>query len=326
MEPLLSDLTSLVSELAPDTDLLQARIKLASLLAAYDIKPARMPIGNPDIAEKAKLFVAAKKLEGLSPLTLEGYKIELRIFSQYVRKPIDKVTTNDLRTFLAQFDHLKQSSLTRKISVMKSFFGWLEEEELIPRDPTRKIKPPKTGKRLPKALTVMELEMIRDSCETHRERAMIEVLYATGGRLSEIYQLNRQDIDWQAKEAMVVGKGDKERTIFFSDRALYYLRKYLKVRGDAHPALFVTMRRPVHRLSRRGIQREVAHIAERSGVKKKVHPHVMRHTFATLTLNNGADLAAVQSLLGHSSPDTTQVYAHLSSERKREQYQRYLVQ
>lgn len=168
--------------------------------------------------------------------------------------------------------------------------------------------------------------MIRENCKTLRERALVEVLYATGGRLSEIQQLNRQDIDWQGRSAKVIGKGNKEREVYFSPRALYHLRKYLNSRQDEHPALFITQRRPFRRLSRRGIQREIKIIAERAGIKKNVHPHVYRHTFATLTLNNGADLVAVQSLLGHANPGTTQVYAQLTDQRRREQYQRYLVQ
>lgn len=168
--------------------------------------------------------------------------------------------------------------------------------------------------------------MLREACKTPRERAMIEVFYATGCRLSEIQQLDRRDIDWQAKSAKVIGKGNKEREVYFSWKAAYHLKKYLNSRNDIVPALFITERKPYRRLSKRGFQREIKLIALRAGIQKNVHPHVYRHTFATLTLNNGADLSTVQSLLGHSNPGTTQIYAQLSSGRKREQYQRYLVQ
>jgi len=326
MEILVNQLTSAIVELCPGIDPIQARVKVAGILAAYDIKPAQLPGAHPDIRDKIKLFLAAKKLEGLSPITLDGYQIELRIFANSVKKPVDQITTADLREFLGQFEQLKLSSLSKRLSVLKSFFGWLAEEEMIPRDPARRIKPPKTEKRLPKALTIEELEMIREACKTPRERALIEVLYATGCRLSEVQTLNRQDIDWQRNSAKVVGKGSKEREVYFSWKAMYYMKKYLASRGDAHPALFVTERRPVNRLSRRGIQRAVKIIAKRAGIQKNVHPHVLRHTYATLTLNNGADLVAVQSLLGHANPSTTQVYAQLTSGRRREQYRKYLVQ
>lgn len=326
MESLLNQIISEIEKTIPRINLLQIKTEIAAILATYEIRPARIKIAHPDIAEKVKIFLAAKRLEGLSPLTLAGYSLELAIFGRYVDKALNDITTADIRVFLGQFENLKLSSLSRKISVLKSFFGWLANEEMITKDPARKIKPPKPEKRLPKALDPEDLEMIRESCRTLRERAMVEVFYATGCRLGEIQPLNRRDIDWQDKSCRVIGKGGKEREVFFSWKAIYYLEKYLKSRKDAHPALFVTERKPIRRLSRRGIQREIRIIAKRAGVQKRVHPHVYRHTFATFTLNNGADLAVVQSLLGHSNPGTTQIYAQLSSGRRREQYQRYLVQ
>lgn len=326
MEPLLNQLTDEVARMFPGSDLLQARSRIAAILACYDIRPARITIANPDLLEKVKSFLSAKKLEGLSPLTLLGYELELSVFGKYIQKPVNEITTNEIRNFLGQFSQLKTSSLSRKLSVLKSFFGWLTEEEIITRDPTRKIKAPKAVRGLPKALTIEELEMMRENCKTARERAMIEVFYATGGRLAEIRNLNRDEINWQERSAMVLGKGSKEREVLFSFKAMYYLKKYLDSRKDEEPALFVTERRPFRRLSRRGFQREIKLIAIRAGITKRVHPHVLRHTLATLTLNNGADLVAVQSLLGHSNPATTQIYARLSNERKKEQYKKYLVQ
>lgn len=325
-ELLLTQLMDEVLELCPQIDPLQLKMKIAGILSLYEVQPARIPVGHPDIKEKVSLFLAAKRLEGLSPLTLTGYEIELRIFAGAIQKPVTEIRTADIRSFLGQFEHLKLSSLARKLSVLKSFFGWLTEEEIIPRDPTRKIRPPRAEKRLPKALTIEELEMIREACKTPRERALIEVFYCTGGRLSEIQQLNRKDINWQEMSAKVVGKGSKEREVFFSFKAMYHLRRYFAARTDDNPALFVTERRPYRRLSKRGIQREISLIAKRAGINKPVHPHTLRHTMATLTLNAGADITAVQSLLGHANPATTQVYAQLTDQRRKEQYRRYLVQ
>ncbi|KUO74383.1 MAG: integrase [Desulfosporosinus sp. BRH_c37] len=310
----------------PKVDKQVIRQALSVILVQYDIKPALVPNGHPDLAAKIKLFLAGKKLEGLSPLTLEAYALELRIFSEHINKATDEVTTSDIRLFLGGFDHLKTSSVSKKLSVLKSMFGWLANEGVISKDVTKQIKPPKKEKRSPKALTIEELEMIREACITPRERAMIEVYYATGARLTEVQKLNRQDIDYQAMSVLVVGKGDKERTVYFSFKAMYHLKKYLMRRTDDVDALFVTERRPYRRLSTKGIQRAVKRIAARSEVTKNVHTHVFRHTFATLMLNNGADLVAVQGLLGHVDPATTLIYSVLSDEKRKQAYKQYLVQ
>lgn len=252
--------------------------------------------------------------------------MNLNIFAEKVIIPIKEITTSDIRSYLAGYEHLKPASISTKLSILKSFFGWLTEEEIVPRDPTRKIKAPKKEKRMPKALTIEELEMMREHCETLRERAILEVLYATGCRLSEIQQLDINDIDKRSMSARVIGKGDKEREVYLSFKAMYHLKKYLKEREDNCPALFATERKPYRRLSKRGIQRGVGEIAKKANIQKNCSPHTLRHTFATLTLNNGADITAIQALLGHTSPVTTQIYSSLSNERKHSQYKKYLVQ
>ncbi len=323
---LVSQLIDEVEELFGPVDRNKLEARLSAILSLYDIAPKKPEAGHPDIIEKMKSFLSAKKIEGFSRNTLSGYGIELRIFAESMPKPVDEIETNDIRMFLSKFNHLKPSSLAKKLFVLKSFFGWLTEEEIIQRDPTRKIKPPKTEKRMPKSLTIGELEMLREHCKTPRERAFIEVFYATGGRLTEVYQLNKEDVDWQNLSIRVLGKGSKEREVYLSTRAAYHLQKYLNSRSDNCTALFVTERKPYRRLSRRGIQREIKAIAARAGIEKNVHPHVLRHTFATLTLNNGAELAVLQQLLGHESPVTTQVYAQVTDERKRTTHKKYLIQ
>src|SRR5665648_499577 len=205
----------------PKVDKFELHQNLSRIFAQYDIKPALMASGHPDLQQKIQLFLAGKKLEGLSKLSLKGYALELRIFSERVPKAAADVTTADIRSYLSESGHLKTSSLSRRLSVLKSMFGWLASEEIIPMDPTKRINPPRKEQRIPKALSIEELEMIREACITPRERALIEVLYATGGRLSEIQRMNRQDIDYQAMSVLVIGKGDKERPVYFSFKALY---------------------------------------------------------------------------------------------------------
>lgn len=325
-EHLLSQLSVLFQAHISDLDHEELQTRLSAVLAQYDVRHIEPDKAHPDLEDKIRLFLSAKKLEGLSSLTLDGYALDLRIFADHVKKRVSDITTADIRVFLAAFPHLKMSSLSKRLSVLKSFFGWLATEEIILRDPTGKIKAPKTEKRPPKALTIEELEMLREGCNTYRQRAFLEVMYATGCRVSEVQRMNRKDVDFSNQSAAVIGKGNKRRDVFFSSKAIYHLRKYLLGRADMDPALFVTERKPCKRLSVRAIQREIDRIAEQAGLDKKISPHALRHTFATLTLNNGAELAAVQALLGHSSADTTLIYAQLNDERKKEQHKRYLVQ
>lgn len=325
-EQMLSEIVAEIYEMVPALDMDKVRNNLSRIFIKYEVAKIEGDNDQPDIKEKIQLFLSSKKLEGLSELTLEGYRLDLNIFANDVLKKVNDVTPSDIRVYLAQFTENKMSTIGKKLSILKSFFSWLAGEEIIQRDPTLKINPPKTEKLLPKALKIEELEMLREGCKTRRERAFLEVLYATGARLAEVHQLNRDDVNQQSMSSNVIGKGDKERAVYLSFRALFHLNKYLESRNDECEALFVTVRRPYRRLSKAGIQREIKIIANRAGIGDKVSPHILRHTFATLTLNNGAELVAVQELLGHSSPETTLRYARISEERKRDQHRRYLVQ
>jgi integrase/recombinase XerD len=324
-EQLITELAGYISSLVP-VNVEDTRNRLSALLTEYHVTRVEKHETHPDLNEKIQLFLSSKRLEGLSPITLQGYELELNTFSKYVKKKVENITTSDIRVYLGQFQTLKMSTIGRKLSVSKSFFGWLASEEIIQRDPSKKLKTPKEEKRLPKALTIEELEMLREACVTVRQRAFIEILYATGCRLSEVHGLNRKQVNYQSMSCNVIGKGDKEREVYFSFKAMYHLNKYFKNRTDDCEALMVTERKPYRRLSKRGIQREVSVIAARAGLEKKVSPHTLRHTFATLTLNNGAELVAVQELLGHSSSETTLRYARITEERKRDQHKKFLVQ
>ncbi|GIO36872.1 integrase [Paenibacillus antibioticophila] len=325
-EQMLSEMVAMVFTMVPTIDVESLRNKFSAVMSKFHVTKVEQDEVHPDLHEKIDLFLASIKLEGKSPETIKGYRLELNTFAERVKKKTTDTTAADIRMYLGQFSHLKMSTVGRKLSVLKSFYGWLTNEEMIQRDPTSKLKTPKREKRAPKALNIEELEMLRESCRTIRQRVFVEALYATGCRLSEIQSLNRTDINLQTMSCRVIGKGNKEREVYFSFKAMYHIKKYLMARTDDDPALFVTERKPHRRLSKRGIQREIGIIAAQAGLDKRVSPHTMRHTFATLTLNNGAELAAVQQLLGHESPATTQIYAQYTEERKREQHKRFLVQ
>lgn len=323
---IMRELEVVVSTLAPETEQDKLFIRLEEVLSNYDIHRKTLKEIENDMQEKIDLFLSSRKIEGLSNKTLKGYKIELDLFSRYIQKAVVQITTADVRKYLAHNDKWMISTMDRKLSVLKTFFGWLVREELLLRDVTAKIRAPKKPKRLIKSLTIEELEIVRDSCESVRERALIETMYATGCRLSEIQNMKKSDINLQEMSVRVIGKGDKERICYLSIKCLHQLRKYLKSRNDDCEYLFVTERKPHRKMSGRNIERIVDQIEARSKISKKLTPHVFRHTFAQLAMENGAELSDVQHLMGHEDPGTTLIYSHVSEERKKQAHKRFHVQ
>ncbi len=295
--------------------------EIRNIINFYDIQDKNCDEGR-DIKNKIWTFISAKKIEGLSKKTLKGYKIQLHKFASIVQKSVEDITTADIRNYLGESAELKASTISTKLSTLKSFFSWLTGEGIIPKDPTSQIKQPKKEKRLPKALSFEDLEIIRESCVTLRQRALTEVFYSTGCRLSELVGMNITDIDRANKQAKVIGKGNKERTVFFTWKALRCIDMYLKSRNDDCPALFVTSRKQYRRLGDRAVQKEVAKIAVKANLDKEVHPHIFRHTLATHLLENGADLVTVQQILGHEDPATTQIYATLTEQHKQQTFRK----
>lgn len=321
MEPLLNELICKVSEMNSDINLIELKTHFSSILYKYNIDYKVENEENTDLTHCIEMFLSIKKLEGLSDITLESYKLELNIFNKHIHRSLPAITSNDIRIYLSQFPKLKQSSISKKIFVLRSFFNTMIQEEIIIKNPMAKINTPKKEKRLPKALSEEQLELLRENCKTLRERAMLELYFATGCRLNELSQLNIEDINWRERSIKVIGKGSKERIVYFKFKASHHLKKYLDSRNDNCKALFVTERQEYRRLSNRGIQREFSNIGNRVGIK--LHCHLMRHSQATALLNNGADLALVQQILGHERPDTTQGYCQLSELNVRDGYKKF---
>lgn len=299
---------------------------LDSILYDYDIRPAEKALVlRSNIRDMAGLYLASKKVEGLSKITLQNYSYRLRRFMSFIGKNVEDINTMDIRMYLATYQKhtgCTNTTLESEISGLKSFFGWLEDEEYIVKSPMRKIKLPKAEKRMRQALTPEELELLRDCCKTLRERAIVEFFYSTGCRLDEAVKVNKDDINWQDLSLRVIGKGNKERVVYISDKAKVHIRKYLLSRFDNCEALFITERQPIRRLGRRAIEREFAALREAAGITKPVFPHIIRHTTATDMLRNGATLSEVQHYLGHEDPSTTQIYAEVSSEAVRSAHKR----
>lgn len=281
-------------------------------------------------SEAANQFLAQRRIEGNSPRTIESYHYLLLCMVRTMGdREVTSITLGDLRKFLGTLGHLQVSSLAMRIRLIKVFWLWLYQEEIVKTNIAFKLKEPKMPTRVPKALSVDDLETIREACQTTREHAVIEFLFATGCRAGELSGILRGAVDWERKAVIVLGKGNKEREVYFGAKAARWLKRYLTERdkaGDACPYLFATERRPFVQLTPHTLWQIVKRVARRVSMDRKVWPHVMRHTLATTLLNQGAPISAVQSILGHESPDTTQIYARLSGASRQQAYQRYFIQ
>lgn len=300
---------------------------LAAILKDYSITK-ESDEQHSDLHRRIKYYLGAKRIDGLSDKTLGNYRCNLEMFAARVNKSAAKITTDDIRGYISYLDetrHLKDTSLQTHINTLRAFFGWLHTEERIKKNPMAKIKSLKLDKKgARQALTVEELERLRDACVTYREKALIEFLVSSGCRLSEVAQLSASDLDLMSRSVQVTGKGDKDRVVFFSIRARLMIEEYMMQRKGG-TGLFVSSKAPYESLRPRAIQRMVRAISLRAGLDKRVHPHLLRHTFATLALNGGMDIAVIQRLLGHENIATTQIYAEMSDETIRHQYNKYVA-
>ena len=300
---------------------------IAAILVDYRITRETGKEGG-GLCKRIAVFLAAKKIDGLSPKTLKNYREMLNMFVARVDKPAGKITADDVREYIGYLVDgrgLKDSSVQTHINTLRSFFGWLDMEDHIKRNPMRKIKSLKIDRqKARRPLSGEQLERLRDGCETYKEKALLEFLVSSGCRLGEIVGLRVDAVDWQGRSVVVRGKGNKERTVYFSVRAKLMLQEYLAQRrgGDA---LFASFRAPYDAMKPRAIERVLQKIGERAGESRRIHPHLMRHTFASNALNAGMDITIIQHLLGHTDPKTTLIYAELAPRTVRYEYERVVA-
>ena len=276
------------------------------------------------LSEAWEIYAADKTIERYSVVTLHNYRIQVNLLIRHFGDiDIETISSLDLKNYLIEKGgHLKPSSLGQRIRAIRAFFHWASDEGYIERNPASKFKEPREGSRVPKALSEEDTELLREGCQTLLEHALVEFAYATGCRVGEIYRLNRNDINWGNKSVIVTGKGQKQREVYFNIKCNIWLKKYLSQRTDDDSALFVTIRAP-HRMSIATIRRIVKKVASQSDVESNVYPHILRHSYATHLLNNGAPMEGIQTLLGHAKLETTQVYAQLAGPRRKEIYTKY---
>lgn len=269
-------------------------------------------------------------MAGLSDGTLNNYKLILELFFNQVMKPPELIEPNDIRMFLFiyQQDHgVSFRTLDKYREYIARFFAWANNEEYIQNNPAKHIPAIKHEVKPRMALSQIELEYIRNSCETLRETAIIEILYSTGCRVSELVALQKTDVNWHEKTVHLYGKGRKHRTSFINAKAEVALLKYLDSRNDSSNYLFVSERRPYKNLTKEDIEKIVREIGNRAFCKtnKNITPHILRHTTATTALQNGMPIADISQLLGHENIDTTMIYAKSSLENVQAGHKKYIV-
>lgn len=272
------------------------------------------------------IYLSAKRVEGCSDKTLRYYETSISNALASINKPVKQITTDDLRLYL---DTYQQRNNAGKVTidnvrrVLSSFFSWLEDEDYILKSPVRRIHKVKTGKTVKETYSDEALEIMRDHAENIRDLAMIDLLASTGMRVGELVQLNRGDIDFENRECIVFGKGDKERKVYFDARAKIHLQNYLTERADDNPALFVTLLSPFNRLKISGVEIRLRELGRKLNIPK-VHPHKFRRTLATMAIDKGMPIEQVQHLLGHQSIDTTMVYAQVSQSNVKTSHRKYI--
>ena len=279
-----------------------------------------------DQTDYIDLFLSAKRIEGRSEKTLIYYKNTVEKMIEHIGKSVNRITTDDLRSYLAEYQDENGSSkvtIDNIRRILSTFFGWLEDEDYIIKSPVRRIHKVKTGKTIKETYTDEELELMRDSCTESRDLAIIDMLASTGMRIGEMVLLNRSDVNFNERECTVLGKGDKERKVYFDARTKMHLQSYINGRNDSNDALFVTLNSPHTRMTICGIEVRLREIGNRLGIKN-VYPHKFRRTLATMAIDKGMPIEQLQHLLGHQRIDTTLQYAMVKESNVKLAHKKYI--
>lgn len=298
---------------------------LQSTLAGYEVTECTDNKENPE-QDFVELFLSAKRIEGCSEKSLKYYKATIMTMLTTLEKPIKHIVTDDIRGYLTEYQEKNKSSkvtIDNIRRILSSFFSWLEDEDYILKSPVRRIHKVKTGTNIKETYSDEALELMRDNCTELRDLAMIDMLASTGMRVGEMVLLNRNDIDFNERECIVFGKGNKERVVYFDARTKIHLQNYLHSRTDSNPALFVSLKSPYKRLQIGGVEVRLREFGRRLGLQK-VHPHKFRRTLATMAIDKGMPIEQLQQLLGHRKIDTTLQYAMVKQSNVKIAHRKYI--
>lgn len=295
----------------------------------YNVKEMHTELMSPDDIDQKLLlnFLTTKKIEGKSEKTLKRYKEIISMFISNSNESLYKTTTNNLRYYLLNYKekrHVSNRTLDGMRRCLSSFFTWLSKEGYINNNPCIGLSQIKYTKIIKKPFSTTEMERLKQNCDNIRDLALIEFLYFSGCRVSEVVNLNRDNINFTSGEAIVLGKGNKERTIYLTPIAIMRLQDYLISRTDNNPCLFASLKPPYNRLSKAGIENVLRKLGIKTDIKN-VHPHRYRRTLATNLLNRGANIQDVATILGHSDLKTTQIYCYISQDSVKASYRKYAI-
>ena len=278
------------------------------------------------VTDLVQIFLSAKRVEGCSDKTVLYYDSTIRNVLSAVGKDVRDITTDDLRVYLDRYQSangVSKVTIDNIRRILSSFFAWLEDEDYIVKSPVRRIHKVKTCKTVKETYSDEALELMRDHSECVRDLAIIDMLASTGIRVGELVKLDRSDMDFVNRECIVLGKGNKQRKVYFDARTKIHLQRYLNSRKDDNPALFVTLQRPHNRLQISGVEIRLRRLGEKLNLNK-VHPHKFRRTLATMAIDKGMPIEQVQQLLGHQSVDTTLQYAMVNQSNVKQSHRRYI--
>lgn len=305
--------------------------KLDVIADNYSIKAAEKSLailGREEMVKLVKTYLVVRNMEGLSVKTLESYYLHLKNFTNAMRKPVKELTANDIRLYLFHYQQrhdITNRSLEAVRGCLATFFQWATNEKYLEQNPMLNIKPIKYEKRPREALSQMDLEYVRRACSSKRETAIVEVLYSTGCRVSELTGIKLSDIDWASHSVALLGKGNKHRTSYINAKAEVAVKEYLKDRKNKSEYLFCNERGGTQ-MKKDNVEKIIRGISTRSGlVNKKISPHVFRHTTATQALRAGMPVQDIQQLLGHSSIATTMIYATTSADAVAAGHKKFVV-
>lgn len=257
-------------------------------------------------------YLNRKKLKGCAGSTIGQYRQALLAFNAVTQKHIQEVVDTDIIEFLEKYEAYRNIGKARKDDlrrILNGFFRYMSDCGRISRNPMVTIDKIKVPVRLRYPLSRTELTRVRRACRTARDLALVDFMFSTGCRVSEVVSVNRSDIDYANMSIRVIGKGNKERYVFLNTDAVVLLSEYFGEREDKNDALFVSNRRPHGRLKKTAIEKIVRELGVQAKLPRRLFPHIFRHTMATYLYNHGMRIEDLQVILGHTSAETTQIYA-----------------